>query len=124
VAFYLSTYYVDVIDIHIYAGFHLLQSHYSDILQSLPVNYEKTLDVLQNCFTSDQISLIHSSPDHTGANKMILELLVAQVKATRNLTELCNRLQKITTTLPEPSHLVSVVCKLRTGKPLSVMEKH
>ena len=99
-----------------YAGFKLLQSHYSDILQSLPVNYEATLDVLQYCFNDDQIGHILSSSDHTIANKMILELLVAHVKATRSLTELCDRLQKITTISPEPSHLISVVCKLRAGE--------
>ena len=98
------------------AGFQLLQSHYSDILQSLPVNYETTLDVLKDSFTDDQIGHILSSPDNTVANKTILELLVAHVKATRSLTDLCDRLQKITTISTEPSHLISVVCKLRAGE--------
>ncbi|XP_065904723.1 uncharacterized protein [Dysidea avara] len=94
-------------------GIQLLESHYSDILHCLPMDHHKTLDILQHYFTVDQICQILSSPDHAVANKMILQHLVDHFKATKDLKEFCDRLEKITTILPQPEQLISIVYELR-----------
>ena len=62
------------------------------------------------------MSQILSSPDHIVANKTILEILVDHFKTTRNLKELCDRLEKITTILQKPELLISVICELKAGE--------
>ena len=94
----------------------LLQSHYSGILQCLPVDQRKTLNALQHCFTVDQLCQILSSPDHTVANETILQHLVDHFKATKSLKEFCDILEKLTTPSPHPEKLSSIICKLRAGE--------
>ena len=80
------------------------------------MDHHKTLDILQHYFTVDQICQILSSPDHAVANKMILQHLVDHFKATKDLKEFCDRLEKITTILPQPEQLISIVYELRAGE--------
>ena len=109
-------FYVLYVNVCVCAGMQLLQSHYFDILQSLPLDHKKTLEILQGCFTDDQISTIISNSDHTVANKAILETLITHFKATRNLKEFCGKLEYITTISPQPEQLISVICKLKAGE--------
>jgi len=94
----------------------LLLSHFSDILQSLPIDHKKTLDILQHYFTDNQISDILSNTDHSVANKAILDILITHFKATKNLKELCNKLEKILTISPQPEQLRPVISKLKAGE--------
>ena len=93
-----------------------MQSLYSSILQCLPTNYEKTLEVLLRCFSDEQVCQILSSDNHNTANKTILDFLIDHYKEKGNLSELCDRLEKIMNILPEPGELVAILCDLRTGE--------
>ena len=63
----------------------------------------------------DQICQILSSTDHATANKIILDNLVDRFKDTKNLKELCDRLEKVTTISSQPEQLFSIICELRAG---------
>ena len=93
----------------------LVQSHYSNILQCLPTNYGQTLEVLLRCFSDDQVCQILSTDNHITANKTILDFLIGHYKENRNLSELCDRLEKVMNILPEPGELVAILCDLRAG---------
>ena len=55
-------------------------SKYDAIVQSLPSDFEKTLQVLQNHLSDDQICDVLASPNYTIANKTILNYLIEKVK--------------------------------------------
>ena len=95
---------------------HLLRSKYDDIVQSLPSDYEKTLQVVQDNLTDDQICDVLTSPNYTIANKTILNYLMEKVKCTADIVEFCNQLEKITTLLTNPGVLVAIVNELKTSK--------
>ena len=94
---------------------HLLRSKYDVIVQSLPSDYEKTLQVVQDNLTDDQICDVLTSPNYTIANKTILNYLMEKVKCTANIAEFCDLLEKITSLLPDPGILITIVNELRTG---------
>ncbi|XP_065894224.1 uncharacterized protein [Dysidea avara] len=94
---------------------HLLRSKYDDIVQSLPSDYEKTLRVVQDHLTDDQICDVLTSPNYTIANKTILNYLMEKVKCTANIAEFCDLLEKITSLLPDPGILITIVYELRTA---------
>jgi len=93
-----------------------VESLYSNILQCLPTNYERTLEELLRCFNDEQICQILSTDNHNTANKTILDFLIDHYKEKRNLSELCDRLEKIMNILPEPGELVVILCDLRAGE--------
>jgi len=97
------------------SGVQLLRTNYSTILHSLPTNYENTLYTIQNYLTDDQICCILSSPDHTAANKLILDYLLERVKSADHLMKLCDQFQQIMTSSPglDFGSLMDVVSKLR-----------
>jgi len=99
----------------IYVG---LRSKYDVIVQSLPCDYEKTLQAVQDHLTDDQICDVLTSPNYTVANKTILNCLIEKVKCTANIVEFSNQLEKIATLLPNSETLLSVVLELRAGKEL------
>lgn len=99
----------------VYTGLNLVYSLYSTILQCLPTNYEKTLEVLLRSFNDDQVGQILGAPNHSDANMKILDLLIDHYKKTKNLNELCDRLEKVMNILPEPGELVAALCDLRAG---------
>jgi len=80
------------------------------------VDQHKTLNVLQHCFTVNQLCQTLSSPDHTVANETILQHLVNHFRTTNNLKEFCDRLEKLTTLSPHPEKLISIICELRAGE--------
>ena len=85
------------------------------MVQSLPNNYEKTLQVVQDHLTDDQICDVLTCPKHTVANGAILNCLMEKVKFTGDIVELCDQLDKISLLLPEPGVLSSVAAELRKG---------
>ena len=93
----------------------LLKSRFDDMIHSLPSDYEKTLQVVQDHLTDDQICEVLTSPNHTVANTAIMNCLIEKVKCTGDIVELCNQLDKITLLLPKPGVLLSVAAELRKG---------
>ena len=92
-----------------------LRSKYDLIVQLLPTDYEKTLQVVQDHLTDDQICKVLASPSYTIANKALLDCLVKKVKSTASIAEFSNQLEKIASLLPNPETLSSVVTEIRTG---------
>jgi len=92
-----------------------MRSKYDDIVQSLPSDYEKTLEIVQDHLTDDQICNVLTSSNYTVANKIILSCLLDKVKCTADIVEFCNQLEKITLLLPNAEVLVTIVNELRTG---------
>ena len=93
----------------------LLRSKYDDIVQSLPSNYEKTLQVVQDHLTDDQICDVLATPNYTIANKTILNCLMEKVKCEGDVLEFCNQLENISSLLPDHGSLFSIISELRTG---------
>ncbi|XP_065894589.1 uncharacterized protein [Dysidea avara] len=100
-------------DAHQVSAYDLMRSKYDDIVQSLPSDYEKTLQVVQDQLTDDQICDVLSSSNYTIANKTILNCLMEKVKCTADISEFCDQLDKIISLLPDPGVLSSVVGELR-----------
>ncbi|XP_065894258.1 uncharacterized protein [Dysidea avara] len=92
---------------------HLLRSKYDVIVQELPNDYEKTLQVVQDHLTDDQICDVLTSPNYTIANKAILNYLMEKVKCTANIVEFCDHLEAITSLLPDSRILTKLACELR-----------
>ena len=98
------------------SALHLLRSKYDVIVQELPNDYEKTLQVVQDHLTDDQICDVLTSPNYTIANKAILNYLMEKVKCTANIVEFCDHLEAITSLLPDSRILTKLACELRGGK--------
>jgi len=74
----------------------LLKKHYSTILQLMPEDYEKSLGMLQNYLTDDQICAVLGSSNFVSANKMILDCLITRINNGTDLLDFCDQLQAIT----------------------------
>jgi len=103
-----------------------VRSKYDVIVQSLPSDYEKTLQAVQDHLTDHQICDVLTSPNCSIANKIILNCLIEKVKCTANVLEFCDELEKITVLLPDPGILAAVVNELRMGKlsPIQVIGRY
>ena len=93
-----------------------MTSKYDVIVQSLPSDFEKTLQVLQDHLTDDQICDVLNSTNYAIANKIILNCMVEKVKITDNMVEFCDQLMKISSLLPHPETLIKIVIELRIGE--------
>ena len=98
----------------LYVGLQLLTSQYQVILQSLPSDYENTLNLLQNYLTDYQIQQILSSPNYAAANKAILDCLIEKFKESVDISEFCTKLELIAS-LSTSEQLGSIVNELKTG---------
>ena len=92
-----------------------MKPKYDDIVQSLPSDYEKTLQVVQDHLTDDQICDVLTTPNYTIANKTILNYLMEKVKCEGDVLEFCNHLEKIASLLACPGSLLETATELRTG---------
>ena len=100
---------------HVYTtGLQLLISQYQVILQSLPVDYENTLNLLQNYLTDEQLCQILNSPNYNAANKVILDCLIEKFKESVDVSELCKKLELIAS-LSTSKQLSSIVRELKAG---------
>jgi len=88
---------------------------YDSIVQSLPSDYLKTLQVVQDHLTDDQICNVLTTLNYTIANKTILNCLLEKVKCKEDVLEFCHQLEKITSLLPLRNHLASITTELRKG---------
>ena len=78
------------------------------------MDYENTLNLLQNYLTDDQICQILSSSNYTTANKIILDCLIEKFKESVNIPELCKKLELIAS-LSTSKQLSSIVNELKEG---------
>jgi len=99
----------------IHLGLHLLRSKYDDIVQSLPSDYEKTLQVVQDNLSDDQICDVLAAPNYTIANKTILNCLMETMKCEGDVLDFCDQLENISLLLPDPDSLASIISDLRRG---------
>jgi len=95
-------------------GLQLLISQYQAILQSLPNDYENTLNLLQNYLTDDQIYQILNSPNYAAANKAILDCLIEKFKESVDVSEFCKKMDLIAS-LSTSEQLSSIINQLKTG---------
>ena len=88
-----------------------LKAHYCTIIQLMPDEYELTVGKLQNYINDEQICSILSSSNSTIANKIILDCLIERMSYGKELLDLCDQLENITT-----SHdLKIIVNQIRFG---------
>ena len=88
-----------------------LKAHYHTILRLMPDDYELTVGKLVNCINDDKICTILSSSNSTVANKIILDCLIERMRYREELLDLCDQLEKITT-----SHDMKIVInEIRLG---------
>ena len=78
------------------------------------MDYENTLNLLQNYLTDDQICQILSSSNYSTANKIILDCLIEKFKESVNIPELCNKLELIAS-LSTSKQLSGIVNELKEG---------
>ena len=93
----------------------LVRSTFGDILQCLPVDYEKTLQVVQDYLTDEHICIILSNSDHSSANKAILDCLIEKANHTRNLFEFCDQIEKILPLSTNQGSLTNKITEIRTS---------
>ena len=93
-----------------------MRSKYDDIIQSLPSDYERTLQVVQDYLTDDQICDVLTSPNYTIANKAMVNCLMEKMKCTDDIVEFCDLLEKITMVHLDPDSLVKIISDLRISK--------
>jgi len=92
-----------------------LRSKYDNIIQSLPNDYEKTLQILEDCLTDDQIGEVLTAPNYTLANKTMLNFIMEKIKSAADVLEFCNQLEMITKLMPGQCSLIQIITELRTG---------
>ena len=97
----------------------LVRPKYDAILQSLPIDYEKTLQAIQDHLTDEQMCSVLSNSNYTSANKVILNCLVENMSSRGNLLLLCEYLQKIVPLSHDPESLTSTLNVLRAGQDYS-----
>ncbi|XP_065910127.1 uncharacterized protein [Dysidea avara] len=73
-----------------------LARRYTNLVMSMPPNYQKTLHHLQDHISDDQISTILECRDYVTSNKMILDCLVMKVHCKDDLLNLCDQLSNVT----------------------------
>ena len=88
-----------------------LRIHYPNILHLMPDDYELIVGKLQSYISFDQTCVILSSSNSTIANKLILDYLIERMSCREELLDLCDQLEKITT-----SHdMKMITSELRLG---------
>ena len=78
------------------------------------MDYENTLNLLQNYITDDQLCQILSSPNYNAANKVMLDCLIEKFKESVDVSELCKKLELIAS-LSTSKLLSDVVSELKAG---------
>ncbi|XP_065883621.1 uncharacterized protein [Dysidea avara] len=95
------------------SGIQLLRSKYDAVLQSLPTDYGRTLQAVQDHLTDEQICAVLGSSNHSSANKVLLDVLTDKVQSTEDLLELCSQLEKILSLLSDTTVLANLIGDLR-----------
>ena len=94
-------------------GIQLLRSKYNAVLQSLPTDYEKTLQAVQDYLTDEQICAVLGSSHHSFANKVMLDALTDKVQSKGDLLQFCSQLEKIHSLLSDSTTLANLIGEFR-----------
>ena len=89
-----------------------LRPHYHAILHLMPDDYELTIGKLLNYISDDQICVILCCANSTVANKVILDCLIERMNFKEELLDLCNQLERITSS----QDLKMVINEIKSGK--------
>jgi len=63
----------------------------------MPMDFMKTIDQLNDCFTDRQVSDVFNCEGSKSANQLILKYLTANLNGAKGLSELCTYLEMIST---------------------------
>ena len=99
----------------IFLAIQLVRSKQDDILQCLPLDYEKTLQFVQDHLTDEQICIVLGSSDYSSANKAILDCLITKISHTGNLLEICDHLEKLLVLSTDQASLTKIITEFRTS---------
>ena len=97
------------------ANIQLVRSQYRTILQCLPTDYERTLQVIQDYLTDEEICVVLSNSDSSSANRAILDVLMRKMSRTGNLLEFCDQLEKIMSLLNDTEVLSNIISEFRAS---------
>ena len=78
-------------------GFVQLRSKLKKLDNLMPMNFQKTVDKLSDCFTDKQVSDVFNCQSPKAANEMILKSLTANLSSAKNLLKICEQLEMIST---------------------------
>ena len=90
---------------------HIKEQYYS-ILKLMPVEFELTLETLQEYINDEQMGVVLSSENSTIANKIILDCLIEQINHKEDVSKFCEQLAKINNSTKQ---METVITKLRNG---------
>ena len=93
----------------------LVRSKYDVIVQLLPSDYERTLEIVQDHLTDDQICDVLICPNYTNANGVILNCLMGKINCVADIGKFCDTLKNIAALLPDPGALLAVVHEFKRG---------
>lgn len=98
------------------ADIQLVRSQYANILQCLPTDYGKIIQVVQDQLTDEEICIVLSNSDCNSANKAILDFLIEKMSHRGSLLEFCDQLEKIMSLLNDPGVLSNIITEFRLCK--------
>lgn len=81
----------------------------------MPTDFEKTLHLLQDHLSDNQICQVLSRSNHTGANKIMLDCALEAATVKGNVPELCSCLRQLMPLSTNPQLFSDAVDKL-SGK--------
>ena len=74
----------------------MIQSHYSELVRSMPDDYMNTVSQLERYLTGDHIGSILECRDVFTANQRVLDCLIEQINTKEGLLDFCEQLNSIT----------------------------
>lgn len=93
----------------------LIRSKFGDILHCLPLDYEKTLQIIQDYLTDEHICIVLSNSDHSTANKAMLDCLLEKANHSGGLLQFCDQLEKILPLSSNQESLANIIAEIRTS---------
>lgn len=93
-----------------------MKSKYDTILQSMPTDFERTLQAIQGSLTDEQICTVLSSSGYSSANTMMLDCMIERMKCTGDSLGLCDQLEQIMTISSSSTTLATIISELKSGK--------
>ena len=81
----------------------------------MPTDYLRTLQVIQDDLTDEEICVVLSNSDYGSANKAILDVLMRKTSHTGNLLEFCDQLEKIMSLLNDTEVLSNIISEFRAS---------
>ena len=81
----------------------------------MPTDYFRTLQIIQDYLTDEEICVVLNNSDYSSANKAILDVLVKKMSHTGNLLEFCDHLEKIMSLLNDTEVLSNIISEFRAS---------